>query len=249
MSLTVANRLAAAGERAPDEALEAPRSAFRLAFASLHPGRKPPSFDIEFRPYASLRSSVRYVSSGGRIRARLSDLLRDAPREALVALATILLHRLYEEPVPAEASAAYDRWVYSAETQERLTGIRRARSRRKVRPARGRAHDLDAMFDSLNGRYFGESLRKPALGWSERPSRKRLGDYDPAHDMIVVSSVLDRNATPAVALEYVLYHEMLHLKHPPRLGPTGRRVHTPEFLAEERRFAGYEDARRILRAL
>ena len=41
-----------------------------------------------------------------------------------------------------------------------------------------------------------------------------LGHYDPPHNAIVISRILDRPGTPRLAVEYVMYHEMLHLNHP-----------------------------------
>jgi hypothetical protein len=47
---------------------------------------------------------------------------------------------------------------------------------------------------------------------------------------------------PEFLVEFVLYHEMLHMKHQPRL-VNGRRVyHTAAFRADEKRFARYEQA-------
>ena len=116
-------------------------------------------------------------------------------------------------------------------------------------PPRGRAHDLGALFDRLNRRLFARKLRKPALGWSPHEARRQLGHYDPAHDAIVVSRALDRPDVPVLAVEYVLYHEMLHVKHPVRLRGSRRCVHTPEFLADEQRFPGLDEAKRILLSL
>jgi hypothetical protein len=43
------------------------------------------------------------------------------------------------------------------------------------------------------------------------------------HDAIVISRTLDSAEIPQFILEYVLYHEMLHVRHAPRL-INGRRV-------------------------
>ena len=230
-------------ERVPIERL------FERAFRNLNPALAAPAFDIMFRPYAALRSNIRYDCEARCMRARLSDLLLAAPPEVLEALATMLLSRLYDKRVPATARRAYGGWVYSARTQERMLEARRARGSKRMLPAQGRFRDLDLLFDSLNQRFFQASLRKPELGWSDQASRRRLGHFDPAHDAIVVSSILDSPDVPVLALEYVLYHEMLHVKHPCRFGGGGRCVHTEEFRADERRFSGYEEARRVLRAI
>ena len=70
------------------------------------------------------------------------------------------------------------------------------------------------MFEELNFRYFHGLMARPMLGWSPYASRTMLGHYDPSHNAIVLSRILDRAETPRLAVEYVLFHEMLHLRHP-----------------------------------
>ncbi len=65
-------------------------------------------------------------------------------------------------------------------------------------------------------RFFGGLLGRPDLTWSEHHAKRSLGHYDAAHNTIVVSRVFDRPSSPRYAIEYLLYHEMLHLKHPVR---------------------------------
>jgi predicted metal-dependent hydrolase len=47
-------------------------------------------------------------------------------------------------------------------------------------------------------------------------------------------------------VEYVLFHEMLHVKHPTRRSGCSLVSHSKEFRAEERRFEEFERARRAL---
>ena len=47
-------------------------------------------------------------------------------------------------------------------------------------------------------------------------------------------------------LEYVVYHEMLHLKHPVKLRGSRRCVHSAEFQAEENLFPEAAEAKRFL---
>ena len=51
---------------------------------------------------------------------------------------------------------------------------------------------------------------------------------------------------PSYAVEFILYHEMLHVKHPLRAAACGLQAHSPEFRAEEKRFAHYVRARKFL---
>ena len=229
--------------------IEEPADLFRRAFRQLKPRTAPPAFDVRYRCFAKLKSTVRFESATGTIRADISDLVKQAPPEVVQALATILLSKLYRKRVSSAVREEYNRWVHTPQTQQRMLEIRKQRGRKQLLPPVGEVYDLDGLFDRLNAQHFAASLHKPKLGWSPRPSRRRLGHYDIAHDAIVISRILDREAVPPLALEYVLYHEMLHVKHPVQLHETGRCVHTPGFLADEQRFPGIERAERILRSL
>jgi predicted metal-dependent hydrolase len=47
-------------------------------------------------------------------------------------------------------------------------------------------------------------------------------------------------------VEYVLFHEMLHVKHPTRRSGCTLVSHSPEFRAEEKLFAEFQRARKVL---
>ena len=222
---------------------------FRRVFRQLKPRTRPPDIEVRYRRYATLKSKIRFEPKSVTIRADVSDLLERASPEVVEALATILLSKLYRRRIPREVTAEYNRWVYTPETQQAMLKIRKDRGRKQLLPAAGEVYDLDTFFDRLNAQHFASSLRKPRLSWSPRPSRRRLGYYDAAHDVIVISRVFDRETVPRLALEYVLYHEMLHVKHPVQLRDATRRVHTPAFLADEQRFPERDRAERMLRSL
>jgi predicted metal-dependent hydrolase len=52
---------------------------------------------------------------------------------------------------------------------------------------------------------------------------------------------------PPVAVRFVLFHEMLHMRHPTQYRPTRRCVHTPEFKRAERGFPQYKQAKAELK--
>lgn len=235
--------------RRPTLRTEDATETFTRAFRRLRPGKSTPSFQVSFRPYAGLRSKVKYDRGSGCIRADLSDMLQDAPAEVLEAVASTLLCKLYGRRVPRTAATLYRRWVNTPATQEKMMITRKARGTKHLLPPCGKAYDLNDLFDQLNECHFGGALRKPTLGWSPHAARRQMGHYDPAHDAISINRALDSPGVPQLAVGYVLYHEMLHLKHPTQLRGSRRCVHTPEFLAEERRFPGYRQARRWLRSL
>ena len=64
----------------------------------------------------------------------------------------------------------------------------------------------------------------------------------------MVSRIFDHPRVPRSAVEYIVYHEMLHLKHPVRLRGSRRCVHSAEFQAEEKLFPQLEEVKQFLRA-
>jgi len=105
-----------------------------------------------------------------------------------------------------------------------------------LRSPRGYFYDLDAVFEELNTRFFHGLMARPRMSWSQTKTRRILGHYDPAHNAIIISRVFDHFAVPQYVLEYIVYHEMLHLKHPVKLRGSRRCVHSAEFQAEEKLF-------------
>jgi hypothetical protein len=119
---------------------------------------------------------------------------------------------------------------------------RQKRGRKVLTGSVGRTYNLDKLFARLNRRYFANELAKPTLSWSVRRTKRILGHHDYVHGTIVISRSLDHASIPDFLVEYVLYHEMLHMKHHPRV-VNGRRVyHTAAFRADERRFEHYDQA-------
>ena len=80
-------------------------------------------------------------------------------------------------------------------------------------------------------------------------ARRSLGHYDAAHNTIVVSRVFDRPSSPRYAIEYLLYHEMLHLRHPVKMRGLRRCVHSREFKADESKFPQLREALAFLKRL
>jgi hypothetical protein len=127
--------------------------------------------------------------------------------------------------------------------------VRQIRGRKFVSGPAGAHHQLDQIFEDLNGRFFDGLMGRPLLGWSRRPSRSMLGHFDPSHNAIIISRIFDTNRIPKLALEYVLFHEMLHLRYPVDHRGARRRVHTREFRDAERRFPQLKEAKEILKRL
>ncbi len=199
-----------------------------------------PPFVVRFRRFTSLNTTIRLRE--GRILVSLSDLLEGAPESVLRAIAHILLAKLYRKPIDPAQNVRFKRFASSAAVTRQTELIRHTRGTKRYSGPQGRFYNLEEVFDSLNERFFGGLLGRPDLTWSEVFAKRSLGHYDAAHNTIVVSRVFDRPSSPRYAIEYLLYHEMLHLKHPVRMRGLRRCVHSAAFKADERLFPQLAEA-------
>jgi hypothetical protein len=220
---------------------------FQEEYRALRPRAPMPPIAVRFRRFTSLNTTIRLRE--GQIRVSLSDLLEGAPESVVRAIAHILLAKLYKKPIDAAQSLRYKRFASSAAVTRQTELIRGARGNKRFFGPEGRFYNLEDIFDSLNTRFFGGLLGRPELTWSEHFAKRSLGHYDAAHNMIVVSRVFDRPSSPRYAIEYLLYHEMLHLKHPVKMRGLRRCVHSHEFKAEEALFPHLKEALTFIRRL
>ena len=126
---------------------------------------------------------------------------------------------------------------------------RRLKGRKLISGPLGEHYDLAEIFDAVNRHYFKGAIERPQLGWSRRASRTHLGHWDPAHRTIVLSRFLDQGNVPRVAVEYVMYHEILHIVHPEERDGMRRRIHTAAFRSAEKNFEDLKEARALLKKL
>jgi Protein of unknown function DUF45 len=213
-------------------------------FTRLDCDGRPPRFRVEFYPYSSLTLTIRRREDV--VFVRFSDLLRRAPLSVLEAAAALLLSRVYRRKAPRPLVEPYLKYARSGRTRSRMNRMRLRRVRARHKGAQGQHFNLEKLFNELNGKYFSGRLQKPHIGWSVRGWRRQFGCYDPGPNQILLNRRLDHPRVPQYAVEYVLFHEMLHVKHPTRRSGCTLVSHSREFRQEERRFAEFDRVRRIL---
>ncbi len=220
---------------------------FQETYSELRPASPIPELKIEFFAFANINNTIRMRN--GKLLVRLSDLLEGAPETVLRAIAHILLAKMYRRPIDRGQAARYRKYVGSHDIVRKAHLVRQIRGRKRLRSARGHFYDLDSVFEDLNTRFFHGLMARPRMSWSQTKTRRILGHYDPAHNAIIISRIFDHPAVPSFVVEYIVYHEMLHLKHPVRLRGSRRCVHSPEFQAEEKLFPRMAEANAFLKRL
>ncbi len=218
---------------------------FKRVFQTIRPRSACPEVEVRFVPFANANSFIQLKH--GRLEARIADLLQTAPANVLEALAFLLIGKLFRKEISPVHQRAYRQHLETKPVRLALSDLRQARGHKQIASPQGDHFDLIEVFEKVNFEYFHGLMPRPDLGWSRRHSRYTLGHYDAAHHTIVISRTLDSPSTPSYVVEFVMYHEMLHIKFPAEQRGAKRCVHTPEFQRAEREFARYEDVRRFLR--
>jgi hypothetical protein len=226
---------------------ETPAEIYRRVFRQLRPRTPVPALHVEFCKFANADSFIRLENAT--LRVRISDLLEGAPALVLESLAYILLGKLYRKPVPRAFSHRYRQYLNRRDVRRQAQLVRQIRGRKFISGPQGEHFNLEEVFESLNARYFDGLMGRPQLGWSRGQSRSMLGHFDPSHNAIIISRIFDQARLPALALEYVMFHEMLHLRYPVDHSGSRRCVHTPEFKEAEKKFPERKEAKELLKRL
>jgi hypothetical protein len=201
-------------------------------------------------------SIISHSMRQGVLHARIHHMFLDAPARVLNALVRYVIHG------DKRASSIVGNYIEA-------NGARLARRRARAIPlfAKGSHHDLLAIFNELNERYFGGTCHA-LITWGRKQPRRtdaprkaiRLGSYSSLERLIRIHPALDRSWVPRYFVAYVVYHEMLHHMIPSARGsmhsgsraslalasakgePSRRVLHPPEFLAREQLFRKYDRA-------
>lgn len=213
---------------------------YKQAFETYDKTRKPPEIEVSYYPYIGINHTIRIRE--GKVYVRIAEICHDLPASAQRALSLILVSKLYRRRVPAAARDTYSAAISTEQYRVRATANKRQHGRKVVTSAKGEVYDLNKMFESLNYYYFSSALKKPTLTWSAKKTYRILGHHDATHNTIVVSKSLDSTSVPKFVVEYIVFHEMLHIYHPAKVINGRRYHHTPAFRASERKFEHYVEA-------
>jgi hypothetical protein len=225
---------------------EGARQALERKLKAMSPGRVV-ILSITDNRHSIISHSMRH----GVLHARIHHMFLDAPSRVVNALVR------YVTRGDKRASELVGNYIEA-------NGARLARRRPRAIPlvAKGTHHDLLAIFQHVNERYFGGACHA-LITWGKKQPRRsegprkaiKLGSYSSLERLIRIHPSLDRKWVPRYFVAFVVYHEMLHHMIPAARGNVRasianlsfessrarghipRRVlHPPEFLERERLF-------------
>lgn len=113
----------------------------------------------------------------------------------------------------------------------------------------GVVFDLESVFARVNDQFFAGALEKPQIAWTRRTTRRTLGHYQFARDLLTISRSLDSEQVPDFVVDFIMYHELLHKQHGLTQSGTRLYAHTAAFRTDERKFPRYQEATQALAQL
>jgi predicted metallopeptidase len=194
-------------------------------------------FSVQFRPVAGL---YRIARRKQQYDLRLATAMLTLPEHCLDQLGAHALRLSSDKQLLITAMQTPPYQAVLAEL-DALGG--------RIERSCGHVHDLSAAFTRINQRFFNNRMQAPRLSWSGRQSYRKLGHYESIADAIVISSALDSHQVPETALDFVIYHELLHKQHGAKWSGGRAHSHTPAFRRDERRYPDKDNIEALLAKL
>jgi hypothetical protein len=182
---------------------------------------------------------VSFRRDGPGVHYRIHHMFLDAPDEVVGALAAFAGTGREAAARRREAGRRIDAWV--RRHRHRISGPRAV----PLQP-RGRAHDLQAIFDRVNAERFGGTI-DARIGWGavrvgDRSRTLKTGVYLEDGRLIRIHPSLDRPEVPEFYVAFIVFHEMLHQAVPATEANGRRIVHGPAFRRRERAHPDFQRA-------
>lgn len=174
---------------------------------------------------------------------KISDYVSDSPRKIMYD---------FLDSVVASATGSkkayspeYIDWVTSDDfvLSKRPTYLQRSRniSRTTVGKDKEIGESLDRLIDAEL--LCDSDIHNSYYTWTTRPGYTKVGSCNPVFRVITISSSLDSEKVPEKVLDYVTYHETLHLRRGYR---PHKRAHDKAFRCSERSFPDWKECEKFL---
>lgn len=232
--------------RQQDESLAALQDLCRSTLKAAFPVFQKGNIEAIFYPYIGLRHTIRRKGSTWVV--RISDHCRSAPGPVLEAICMILACKVMRKNPSSEFVRAYELFRKDPSVVDAVRKRRLLKGRKHIASNEGKYHSLQDIYQDLNRRYFNSQIEIERIGWGIRRSRARLGHYDPVHNTITLSPILDSPSVPKYVLGYVVYHEMLHSVFEDLSNRRIHKHHPPELRRAERAYPDFDKAKKFLKS-
>jgi hypothetical protein len=183
---------------------------------------------------------------GREIEIFLSDYLIDAPDTVISDFAGALFS-IVKKRTPTYGDQFMD-WVTSDPFINDKRRIYMRRSKNLSGSSMGRNKEISDSVDRLldSGLLLPSDIDNSIFTWTSRPNVRKVGYCSPMMRVVAISSALDDDSVPDKIVDYVVYHESLHLRQGYR---PFKRSHDTQFRNMEKLFPEYADAEKYLKGL
>lgn len=195
----------------------------------------------EFRKTKEFQAS--WKKHGAAIDFFLSDYLADAPDDVITDFTKSIMSAVSNKR--PRYNKTYIEWVTSDAFVREKRKIYLKRSKNLTRDPTGRERDLISSLDRLLDAELldANDISNSFFSWTSHPNIRKVGFCSPMMRVVGISSLLDDVSVPEYVLDYVVYHESLHLARGYR---PGARAHDTEFRRSEKAYPDYEKAKKYL---
>jgi len=184
--------------------------------------------------------------SGGFVDVIVTDYLMDAPDDVIIDFSKTVVGTIGNRtPVYGKT---YLEWVRSDDYINKKRKLYLKRSRNLTGSPEGNERNIIDSLDRLldSGLLDPSGLDNSFFTWTNTPNVRKVGFCSPMMRVVGISCALDDVEVPEFVLDYVVFHESLHLAQG---YVPGQRPHSKKFRSDERRYPKYEEAERFLRSL
>lgn len=201
-------------------------------------------FEAHFKSTRDLSASwrVRFNS----LEISISDYLADAPDEAILEFTEAVI--LVANGKKAPEMPTYMEWITSDQFIKSKRKLFVQRSKNLSRAHVGDHYDIMESVQRLldSGLIVPSDIDNSYYTWTDRPNYRKVGYCSPLVRTVAISCALDDPKVPENVLDYVVFHETLHLRQGYR---PFQRSHDRDFKAMERDYPGRKECEHFLKEL
>jgi predicted metal-dependent hydrolase len=187
---------------------------------------------------------IKWKRSCGWAEFMVSDYLRNADQDVIEGIARTIFSRISGRKM--ESQKTMEEWLTNDEFSKMNRPTYLRRSRNLTKSAKGKVRDLTESYNRLVEQNIIPQMDDVAFTWTKEPNIRRIGYCSILMKVIAISSIFDTETIPEFVLDYVVYHEMLHMMR--GFDPFGK-LHDAEFQKEERKYPLMKESEEWLKRL
>lgn len=209
---------------------------------------------LDMYPYDDYRVLLRsvahlhysYCIKKDRIEVELSDYLKEAPDAVIRDTCRSIVK--WSNGYKYAAPKSLGEYIRSPEfiVGNRPTYLKRSRSFSMTQQGKEK-NLIDSVERLMDAGLVGESdIENSYYTWANHMAKYRFGQCNQTFRVVSVNPILDDQRVPDQILDYVIYHETLHLRQDTS---KNRRPHNAQFRSWEHMFPDYDEAEKYLRGI